>query len=53
MNLSHGDHESHRKILNLVIEALKKRPEKNVVIMLDTKGQEIRTGILEDVKMLR
>lgn len=50
LNFSHGDHQSHRKMLNLVREALKKRPEKNVAIMLDTKGPEIRTGMLEEGK---
>ena len=50
MNFSHGDHESHRKTLNLIREALKKRPEKHVAIMLDTKGPEIRTGMLEEGK---
>ena len=48
LNFSHGDHKSHgQSVLNLR-EALKQRPDKTVAIMLDTKGPEIRTGLLKD-----
>ncbi|KUF96458.1 Cellulose synthase 3 [Phytophthora nicotianae] len=45
-NFSHGDHASHLACLNRLRAALAKRPNKNVAIMLDTKGPEIRTGFL-------
>ncbi|CAI5714277.1 hypothetical protein KXD40_008179 [Peronospora effusa] len=45
-NFSHGDHASHLACLNRLRGALAKRPNKNVAIMLDTKGPEIRTGFL-------
>lgn len=48
LNFSHGDHKSHgQSVLNLR-EALKQRPDKTVALMLDTKGPEIRTGLLKD-----
>lgn len=50
LNFSHGDHEEHR----VRIERIKKaRQEMNVPIalMLDTKGPEIRTGLLKDKKV--
>jgi pyruvate kinase len=47
LNMSHGDHESHRKTINLIRQA---SDELGVLcaILLDTKGPEIRTGKLEN-----
>ncbi|KAE8907978.1 Pyruvate kinase [Phytophthora fragariae] len=47
-NFSHGDHASHLACLTRLRAALAKRPNKNVAIMLDTKGPEIRTGFLKN-----
>lgn len=48
LNFSHGDHKSHGQCVLNLREALKQRPDKTVAIMLDTKGPEIRTGLLKD-----
>ena len=47
LNFSHGDHAEHKDRIDLVKQA---RRELNVpiAIMLDTKGPEIRTGLLKD-----
>jgi pyruvate kinase len=47
LNFSHGTHESHLAALRLVreLESEKKQP---IAVMLDTKGPEIRTTLLED-----
>lgn len=50
LNFSHGDHKSHGQQVANLNEALKQRPHKTVGLMLDTKGPEIRTGILKDGK---
>ena len=48
LNFSHGDHTSHAEAVRVIREANKQRPEKACAIMLDTKGPEIRTGLLEN-----
>ncbi len=48
MNFSHGNHETHAKVLaeiRAANEELKKRKEPScIAILLDTKGPEVRTG---------
>jgi pyruvate kinase len=50
LNFSHGDHEGHGKTADRVREAIKKTKNLSCAIMLDTKGPEIRTGLLKDGK---
>lgn len=45
-NFSHGDHVTHKQMLDRVRNAAK-RANKQVACLLDTKGPEIRTGLLE------
>lgn len=47
LNFSHGDHNSHGDMLRKLREALSLRPGAIVGVMLDTKGPEIRTGLLD------
>ena len=47
MNFSHGDHPYHAQTIANIREALKKS-KRMCAIMLDTKGPEIRTGLLKD-----
>ncbi|KAK4769747.1 hypothetical protein SAY87_030279 [Trapa incisa] len=44
LNMSHGDHNSHQKTIDLVKEYNAQFPDKVVAIMLDTKGPEVRSG---------
>ncbi|MFO7341681.1 MAG: pyruvate kinase [Caldibacillus debilis] len=47
LNFSHGDHKEHeRRILNL--REAEKITKKNVALLLDTKGPEIRTHDMEN-----
>lgn len=48
-NFSHGDHEEQRNRMNL-LKKVREELDKTVAILLDTKGPEIRTGVLEDGK---
>jgi pyruvate kinase len=46
-NFSHGDHEVHGECLDRLREAIASRPGCNVAALLDTKGPEIRTGVID------
>jgi len=46
LNFSHGDHESHSKMLQTIRNA-SKASGIPCGILLDTKGPEIRTGMLK------
>lgn len=48
LNFSHGDHAGHGATVERIREAMKLRPGKNVGILLDTKGPEIRTGFFRE-----
>lgn len=50
LNFSHGDHERHGESVRAIRAAVAARPGSHVAIMLDTKGPEIRTGLLKDHK---
>ncbi|TQV67000.1 pyruvate kinase [Exilibacterium tricleocarpae] len=45
LNMSHGDHDSHAKVIK-AIRTLNKKVNRPVSIMMDTQGPEIRTGDL-------
>jgi len=42
LNMSHGDHESHMKVIKSV-RTLNKKLENPIAILVDTQGPEIRT----------
>ncbi|CAH1453704.1 unnamed protein product [Lactuca virosa] len=44
LNMSHGDHASHQKTIDIVKEYNAQFNEKVIAIMLDTKGPEVRSG---------
>jgi len=44
LNISHGSLKSNERILRKFKEATKLRPHKNIGLMLDLRGREIRTS---------
>ncbi len=50
-NFSHGSHEEHQKKLD-VIKKLRKEMDVPLATLLDTKGPEIRLGLLKDGKAM-
>ena len=49
LNFSHGDHEEQAGRFALV-KSVMGRDNKPIATLLDTKGPEIRTGVLKDDK---
>ncbi|MDD4344176.1 MAG: pyruvate kinase, partial [Eubacteriales bacterium] len=49
LNFSHGTHESHYEIIQNIREA-EKNAGREIAIMMDTMGPEIRTGKFKDQK---
>ena len=43
LNMSHGDHESHKRVIKS-IRTLNKKLQNPIAILVDTQGPEIRTG---------
>ncbi|XP_072995851.1 plastidial pyruvate kinase 2 [Typha latifolia] len=52
LNMSHGDHASHQKVIDLVKEYNAQSKDNVIAIMLDTKGPEVRSGDLPQPIML-
>ena len=50
-NFSHGDHEEHKKRFQLMREVAEEEGIP-VAALLDTKGPEIRTGVLKNGKKI-
>jgi pyruvate kinase len=47
LNFSHGSHEDHQKVIDILKEA-RKKTGKPLAILLDTKGPEIRVGKIQN-----
>ncbi|KAG0246377.1 pyruvate kinase [Mortierella sp. GBAus27b] len=48
MNFSHGSYEYHKSVIDNTRESFRLHPGRPVGIALDTKGPEIRTGVMKD-----
>ncbi|XP_077244925.1 plastidial pyruvate kinase 3 [Tasmannia lanceolata] len=53
LNMSHGDHASHQKTIDLVREYNAQSKDNVIAIMLDTKGPEVRSGDLPQPILLK
>lgn len=50
-NFSHGDHEEQKTRMDM-LKKIREEEGKPIAILLDTKGPEIRTGLLKDGKKI-
>ncbi|KAJ7222880.1 hypothetical protein O6H91_Y465500 [Diphasiastrum complanatum] len=54
LNMSHGDHASHKKVIDLVKEYNEQAIDHAIAVMLDTKGPEVRSGDLpQPIKLVK
>ena len=51
-NFSHGDHEEQKSRMDM-LKKIREEENKPIAILLDTKGPEIRTGVLKDGKKIK
>lgn len=51
-NFSHGDHEEQKGRMDMLKE-LREEEHATTAILTDTKGREIRTGVLKDGKKIK
>lgn len=51
-NFSHGTHEEQKERMNK-LKRIREEEGKHIAILLDTKGPEIRTGVLKDGKKVQ
>ena len=51
-NFSHGDHQEQKMRMDM-LKKIREEENKPVAILLDTKGPEIRTGLLKDGKKVQ
>ena len=51
-NFSHGDHEEQKGRMD-ILQKIREEENKPIAILLDTKGPEIRTGVLKDGKKVQ
>ena len=50
-NFSHGTHEEQKARMDM-LKKIREEENKPIAILLDTKGPEIRTGLLEEHKKI-
>lgn len=48
LNASHGDHDYFKSVISNVLQVEREAPGRPLAVALDTKGPEMRTGVMEN-----